>query len=49
MIKDIKKTIKFSQKEINDIEKGCKEKGVTFSHLVRIAVKKYLLEVLEVE
>lgn len=49
MLKDIKKTIKFSQKEVNDIEKICKKKGVTFSHFVRIAVKKYLSEVLENE
>lgn len=49
MIKNIKKTIKFSQKEINNIEKGCKKKGITFSHLIRIAVKKYLNEVLEIE
>lgn len=49
MIKDIKKTIKFSQKEVSDIERACKRKGITFSHLVRIAVKKYLVEVLEVE
>lgn len=49
MVKDIKKTVKFNQKEITDIEKGCKKKGVTFSHFVRIAVKKYLKEVLEIE
>lgn len=49
MIKDIKKTIKFSKKEVSDIEIACKKKGITFSHLVRIAVKKYSNEVLEVE
>ncbi|MGX8126636.1 hypothetical protein ACWTV9_10270 [Clostridioides difficile] len=49
MVKDIKKTVKFSQKEINYIEKGCKKKGVTFSHFIRMSVKKYLNEVLEIE